>query len=163
MIERIAIVLETTLLGLWAGAMACFAFLVAPIAFKTVVGMDAFAALTGAIIRAVGSFGNICGTLAIFASLARASAAESRRFAVARIMLVAVALGASAYQTTTILPQMNATAATIGGPIDSVPKSDPRRAAYDAEHKASTRVYGTAFVCVVLALALASFGRRRSG
>ncbi|GAC1311520.1 MAG: hypothetical protein NVSMB21_21090 [Vulcanimicrobiaceae bacterium] len=154
--------LETTVLGLWAGAMACFAFIVAPIAFRILPGMELFGTLTGAVIRGVGSFGNVCGALAIAASLARATAPPARRLAVARIALVAVALGASAYQSGTIVPRMDATAATIPGPIDSVPKTDPRRAAYAAQHEASTRVYGTAFVCVVAALALAAFGRRRS-
>ena len=162
MIERIAMVLETTVLGLWAGAMACFAFIVAPIAFRTMPGMDVFAAMTGAVIRGVGSFGNVCAGIAIGASLVRSTAPTARRLALVRIVLVAVALGASAYQTNSILPRMDATAARIPGPIDSVPKTDPRRIAYDVLHKESTRVYGTAFLCVVAALALTSFGRKRA-
>ncbi len=163
MFERILIAIETVTLGLWAGAMAAFAFIVAPIAFRTMPGMDLFAALTGAVIKGVGTFGNACGALAIVAGAIRSSAAPARKLGLLRACLVAVALGASSYQTYAILPRMNATAAQIPGPIDSVPKTDPRRMAYDNEHKESTRVYGTAFLCVVAALALAGFGRKRAG
>ena len=89
------------------------------------------------------------------------AAPPARRLALARAALVGVALAASAYQSNAIVPQMNATAAQIPGAIDSVPKSDPRRMAYDGLHKQSTRVYGTAFLCVVAALALVAFGRKR--
>ena len=163
MLERVSVAIETVCLGLWAGAMAAFAFIVAPIAFRTMPGMDLFAALTGAVIKGVGTFGSVCGGLAIVAGALRASAAPARKLGLLRVGLVAIALGASAYQTNAILPSMNAISAQIHGPIDSVPRADPRRAAYDGEHKASTRVYGTAFICVIGALALSAFGRRAVG
>lgn len=168
MVERIVTAIETAVLGLWAGSMAGFAFIFAPIAIKWVPRMDTFASLIGATIRGIGSFGAVCGGIAIAASLVRAAGASGatpqpagsvRRLALARILLVVVALAGSAYESQTIIPRMEATAAQIPGPIDSVPKSDPRRAAYDEEHKASSRVYGAAFLCVVAALSLAAFGR----
>lgn len=162
MIERFFIVLETTVLGLWAGAMAGFAFIFAPLAIKAVPRMDVFAALVGNVIRAIGSFGAVCGALAIVAALARTRVPEARRLAALRIGLVVIALAGSAYESKAIVPRMEATAAEIPGPIDSVPRDDPRRAAYNVEHKASTRVYGTAFLCVTLALALTAFGRTRA-
>ncbi len=174
MVERIVTAIETTVLGLWAGSMAGFAFVFAPIAITRVSRMDVFAALIAATIRGISRLGTVCGTVAIAASLvriagARGSAQRSarpqigiRRLAVARILLVVVALGASAYESSTIIPRMEATASQIPGPIDSVPKSDPRRVAYDDEHKASSRVYGAAFLCVLAALPLAGFGRRRT-
>ena len=160
MFERIVTAIETTVLGLWAGSLAGFAFIFAPIAIKWVPRMDTFAALIAATIRGVGSFGAICGGIAIAASLARATGSGGRRLALVRVGLVVVALAASAYESQTIIPRMEATAAQIPGPIDSVPKDDPRRVAYNVEHKASSRVYGTAFLCVVAALSLAAFGRR---
>lgn len=158
MFDRIVTAIETTALGLWAGSMAGFAFIFAPIAIRWVPRMDTFAALIAATIRGIGGFGSVCGGIAIVAALARLGGA-GRRLAIARVLLVAVALGASAYESGTIIPNMEATAAQIAGPIDSVPKTDPRRAAYDAQHRASSRVYGAAFLCVVAALALAAFGR----
>ncbi|GAC1301635.1 MAG: hypothetical protein NVSMB19_10000 [Vulcanimicrobiaceae bacterium] len=162
MIERMLTALETAVLGLWAGSMAGFAFIFAPLAIKAVPRLDVFAALVASVIRGIGSFGAVCGALAIVAALVRARAPESRRLAFLRIGLVAIALGGSAYESSTIVPRMEATAAQIPGPVDSVPKDDPRRVAYDAEHKASSRVYGTAFLCVLAALGLAGFGRKRA-
>ena len=166
MFERFLTALETAVLGLWAGAMAGFAFVFAPIAIRIVPRVDTFAALIAAVIRGTSSFGAVCGAIAIAAALLRALAPASRALAVARIVLVAVGLGASSYETTTIIPRMEATAREIPGPIDTVPKDDPRRVAYDAEHKNSSRVYGLAFLCVLGALVLAPFGRvdnRRRG
>ena len=161
MFERIVTAIETTVLGLWAGSMAGFAFIFAPIAIKWVPHMDTFASLIAATIRGIGSFGAICGGVAIVGSLLRVAGAGSRGLALARIGLVVVALAASAYESQTIIPRMEATAAQIPGPIDSVRKEDPRRVAYDAEHTSSSRVYGAAFLCVVTALSLAAFGRRK--
>jgi hypothetical protein len=161
MFERLLIVLEGAVLALWAGAMAGFAFVFAPIAIRIVPEMVTFAALIGAFIRGLSSFGTACGGIAIVASLARAVVPESRSLAIGRIALVAVGLAASAYETTAIIPRMEATAAQIPGAIDSVPKDDPRRAAYDEQHHQSTRVYGLAFLCVLAATILVPFGRRR--
>ncbi len=161
MIERLLTALEAAVLALWAGAMAGFAFVFAPIAIRIVPRMDTFAALIAAVIRGVGSFGTVCGTIAILAAAARALIPAARAPALGRIVLVAIGLGAASYETTTIIPRMQATAARIPGAIDSVPKDDPRRVAYDAEHKTSSRVYGLAFLCVLGAVVLAPFGRRR--
>ena len=161
MFERIVIAVEAGVLALWAGAMAGFAFVFAPIAIKIVPEMITFSALIGAFIRGLSSFGSVCGAVAIVASLVRATAPESRRLAIGRIALVAVGLTASAYETQAIIPRMEATAANIPGAIDSVPKDDPRRAAYDEQHHQSTRVYGVAFLCVLAAAVLVPFGRRK--
>ena len=161
MFERIVTAIETTVLGLWAGSMAGFAFIFAPIAITWVPQMDTFASLIAATIRGIGSFGALCGGIAIVASLVRIAGAGSRGLALVRIGLVVVALAASAYESQTIIPRMEATAAQIPGPIDSVRRTDPRRVAYDAEHTSSSRVYGAAFLCVVTALSLAAFGRRK--
>jgi len=174
MFERIVTAIETTVLGLWAGSMAGFAFIFAPIAITWVPRMDTFAALIAATIRGLGSFGTICGGIAIVASLvrvgltrgsanARPAASGMPRLALARVLLVLVALAASGYESQAIIPRMEATASQIPGPINSLAKTDPRRIAYDAQHRASSRVYGTAFLCVVAALSLAAFGRRRPG
>ncbi len=162
MFERIVTAIETTALALWAGAMAGFAFIFAPIAIKLVPDLTVFAVLVARTIGGVTSFGRACGVIAVVAALVRATRPEARPLAAARVALIAVGLVASAYETTTIIPRMNATAAAIGGPVDSVPKDDPRRAAYDAQHKDSSRVYGLAFLCVLAAVALAPFGRRRA-
>jgi carbohydrate-binding DOMON domain-containing protein len=161
MVERVLIALEAAVLALWAGAMAGFAFVFAPIAIRIVPEMGTFAALIGAFIRGLSSFGAACGAIAIAASIVRGMAPEARKLAAGRVALVVVGLVASAYETTAIIPRMEATAAQIPGAIDSVPKTDPRRAAYDEQHHRSTQVYGLAFLCVLAATVLVPFGRRR--
>ncbi len=160
--QRLLTAVETAVLALWAGAMAGFAFVFAPIAIRIVPRLDTFGALIAAVIRGLGSFGTACGAIAIVAALARSFVPGARAPSFVRIVLVAVGLGASAYETAAVVPRMEAIASTIGGPLDAVPKDDPRRVAYDAQHTASTRVYGLAFLCVFCAVALAPFGRPRS-
>ena len=94
MFERIVTAIEATVLGLWAGSMAGFAFIFAPIAIKWVPRMDTFASLIAATIRGIGSFGTVCGGIAIAASLLRFLGAQNaarsetsvRRLAIARIL-----------------------------------------------------------------------------
>lgn len=159
MIERILTALEVAVLGLWAGAMAGFAFVFAPIAFRTIPDLSTFGTLVARVMGALWAFGAGCGALAVAAALGRAGARPARGPAVARVALVSVALATSWYTANSIVPRMEVIAAQVPGPLDSVPKTDPRRMAYDSEHAASTRVYGTAFLCVLGALALAAFGR----
>jgi hypothetical protein len=161
MVERIVTAIEAAVLGLWAGAMAGFAFVFAPIAFRAVPRMDTFATLIANTIRGVGSFGTVCGAIAVVAALVRSTAPEARKPAFVRIALVLVAFAAGTYETTAIIPRMEATASQIPGPIDSIEKTDPRRIAYDEQHQASSRVYGAAFLCVFAALSLAAFGRAK--
>jgi hypothetical protein len=122
--------------------MAGFAFVFAPIAIKIVPEMGTFATLIGSFIRGLSSVRRRVRRNRDRGFGGRAIAPESRKLAVGRIALVSIGLVASAYETTTIIPRMEATAAQIPGAIDSVPKDDPRRAAYDEEHHQSTRVYG---------------------
>ncbi len=161
MLERIAIVVQSLALALWMGAMAGFAFIFAPIAFRTIGNMTTFGAVTSGVLKSLSTFGFACGGIAIVASLARPWSAGNGRVRLAGNALIVVAFLASTYEQQTILPRMEATAAQIPGAIDSVPKEDPRRVAYDAEHSNSTRVYGLAFLCVAAATALVAFGRPR--
>jgi len=159
-VERVLIAIESTLLGLWAGAMAGFAFVFAPIAIGVVGNLQTFAALVASVIRGLATFGAICGSFAALTAVIRSSVPQAHSLALARTALVALALAATAYETNVIIPHMEATAKQIPGALDSVEKDDPRRVAYDGQHALSTRVYGLAFLCVVSALTLVPFGRR---
>ncbi len=161
MLERIAIVVESLALSLWTGAMAGFAFIFAPIAFRTIGNVTTFGAVTGNVLRTLSTFGTACGLVALAASFLRPWERETLRLRLLRGGLIVIAFGATSYERQSVLPKMEAAAALIPGAIDSVPKEDPRRVAYDAEHSNSTRVYGLAFLCVAAATVLVAFGRRR--
>ncbi len=160
--ERLALALESVALGVWAGAMFGFAFVFAPAAFRAVHDLGTFGGLVANAIDGVASVGTVCGGVAVVAALVRAALARDAR-PLARAALVLVALLASGYESRAIVPEMARVAATIPGALDSVPKSDARRAAYDALHARSTQVYGLAFLCVAGALATVGLGRLPQG
>jgi len=162
MLSRIFAVSETLVLAVWIGGLAGFAFVFAPIAFRIVTDLDRFAAITSGSILSLTKIGYVCGAIAIVAALGRSRTAASPRFAYARIGLIGVALALSAYDANTILPRMSAASAAFGVPFNDVPKTDPRRVAYDAMHKKSSRVYGGALLLAAAALALAAAERQRA-
>ena len=160
MLARIFAVSETLVLAVWIGGLAGFAFVFAPIAFRVVTDLDRFATITGRSILALTQLGYVCGAIAIVAALVRSgTSGSSRTLAAARVGLIAVALGLSAYDANAILPEMQAASAAFGVPFNDVPKSDPRRVAYDAMHQKSSRVYGAALRAAAAALALAAADR----
>jgi hypothetical protein len=159
MLARIFAVSETLVLAVWIGGLAGFAFVFAPIAFRIVTDLDAFATLTARTITALTQMGYVCGAIAIVAALARSRTSASPRPAFIRAGLVALALGLSAYDAKVILPEMQAASAAFGVPFNDVAKTDPRRIAYDEMHKKSSRVYGGALLLAAAALVLAAADR----
>jgi len=159
MLARIFAVSETLVLAVWIGGLAGFAFVFAPIAFRIVTDLDRFATLTGRTILSLTQLGYVCGTLAIVAAFVRSRMGGSPRLAYARIGLIVLAMGLSAYDANAILPEMQQASAAFGVPFNDVPKTDPRRVAYDAMHQKSSRVYGGALLLAAAALALAAADR----
>jgi hypothetical protein len=162
MVERTFTVVEAIFLALWIGALAGFALFFAPIAFRIVPDLDVFATLIAQVLRALTVFGYVCGALAIVGAAIRARNDAMRPLALARIGLVTVMLLASAFGANAVVPAMEATAKTFNGPLDSIPKTDPRRMEYDAEHRESTVVYGFVLLLGLGTVALAAVGRLES-
>lgn len=117
-------VLRTFAFGLWVGAMTGFAFIFAPIAFRTIGPTPAFAATIASSIGALTAFGYGCAALAVVTSALEVP--RSRRMIVPlAAALVMAALGY--YETAVIVPSMQHT-----------PLQTP---AYDALHRRSSGVY----------------------
>jgi hypothetical protein len=146
--DRVLAAIELPALGVWLGALAGFAFIFAPLAFRIVAPLDAarFAALTARTIGELTSWGYVLGALAIVAGLVRSAAAGDRRWDFARVVLVALALGLATYQQRAIVPRMTATA-------------DVHGAEYHALHGRSTVVYGGVVLLVLAALVLGAARR----
>ena len=146
--DRVLAAIELPALGVWLGALAGFAFVSAPLAFRIVAPLDAarFAALTAHTIGALTVWGYVLGGIAIVAGLLRAVTAGDRTWDFVRIALVAVALGLATYQQHAIVPQMAA-------------MSDLHGAAYHALHSRSTVVYGGVVLLVLAALILGAARR----
>ncbi len=155
-------VLEALFLALWVGALAAFALLFAPIAFRIVPDMDVFATLIAQVLWALTILGFVCGVLAIVAAAIRARDDAMRPLALLRIVLLVLMLAASAFGALAIVPAMQSTAKTVNGPINSIPETDPRRMEYDAQHRESTVVYGFVLLLGLGAVALAAVGRLES-
>jgi len=146
--DRVLAAIELPALGVWLGALAGFAFVSAPLAFRIVAPLDAgrFAALTAQTIGNLTVWGYVLGAIAIVAGLVRAAAAGDRTWDFARIALVALALGLATFEQRAIVPQMQAT-------------TDVHSDAYHALHTRSTVVYG-AVVLLVLAAMILGAARR---
>jgi hypothetical protein len=156
--RRLFAVVEALALALWIGALAGFAFVYAPIAFNVVTDLDRFAALVARTIRALTVLGFVCGPIAIGAALIRSRWAPARLLAFTRILLVALALALGAYDAYAVVPRMETTLRSFHGPFVKVPKSDPRRIAYDDLHAESSRVYGAALLLGLAAIAISAVG-----
>jgi hypothetical protein len=146
--DRVLAAIELPALGVWLGALAGFAFVSAPLAFRIVAPLDAarFATLTAHTIGDLTQWGYVLGGIAIVAGLMRAVTAGDRTWDFARAALVALALGLATYQQHAIVPSMEATA-------------DVHSDAYRALHARSTVVYGGVVLLVLAALILGAARR----
>jgi hypothetical protein len=146
--DRVLAAIEIPALGIWLGALAGFAFVTAPLAFRTVAPLDAgrFAALIGQSIGTLTQWGYVLGGVAIVVALLRSVWAGERTWDFARAGLIALALILAAYQQNAIVPAMTAT-------------TDVRSDDYHALHQRSTEVYGAVVLLAFAALILAAARR----
>lgn len=146
--DRVLAAIEVPALGIWLGMLIGFAFISAPIAFRTVAPIDIgrFAVLTAASIELLTLVGYTLGGLAIVAALLRAMSAGDRTWDAVRIGIVLLALGLATYEQHAIVPQMTAVL-------------DVHSAGYHALHQRSTQVYGGVVLLDFIALILAAARR----
>ena len=146
--DRVLATIEIPALGIWLGALAGFAFVSAPLAFRIVAPLDVgrFATLTASTIGTLTLWGYVLGGIAIVVALLRSVWAGERTADFLRAALVAVALGLATYQQRAIVPQMEAA-------------TDLRSEAYAALHQQSSVVYGGVVLLVLGALVLAAARR----
>ncbi|MGH7708379.1 MAG: DUF4149 domain-containing protein [Vulcanimicrobiaceae bacterium] len=158
MLPRILVLAERLALALWIGGLVGFAFLFAPVAFATIPDLATFARLIGRELLALARFGYVCGAVALIALGWRARIAPVRgtmiRAALVLAMLVLVAI-----ETRIVVPQMGRLLSAIDAPLGTLARTDSRRAAYDAEHRRSSTIYGAVLVLGLLAFAAAGSER----
>jgi hypothetical protein len=146
--DRVLAAIEIPALGIWLGALAGFAFVSAPLAFRIVAPLDVgrFASLTAQTIGTLTVWGYVLGALAVVAGLLRAVTAGDRTWDFARAALILIALGLATYEQRAIVPEMAGA-------------SDVRSPAYHALHQRSTQVYGGVVLLVFVALVAAAARR----
>jgi putative copper export protein len=158
-VERTFTVLEAVSLALWVGGLAAFGLFFAPIAFHVLSASDGFSTLIESVLRALTRFGYGCGAVALLSALVQMRDEGLRPLARVRIGLLVAMLAASAFDANAIVPAMDSTAKALNGAMDSIPKDDPRRVKYDAQHRESTTLYGFVVLLGLGAVALAAVGR----
>ncbi|MBV8299366.1 MAG: DUF4149 domain-containing protein [Candidatus Eremiobacteraeota bacterium] len=146
--DRVLAAIEIPALGVWLGALAGFAFVSAPLAFRIVAPLDVarFAELTARALGALTVWGYVLGGLALLAAILRSVGAGDRTWDFGRAALVVLALGLATYEQRAIVAQMQA-------------MPDVHSAAYHALHARSAQVYGAVVVLVLAALVLAAARR----
>lgn len=142
-LDRVLAAVEIPALGLWLGALCCFAFITAPTAARTVSDVSQFAALTTGSLAILADVGYVCGAIAIAAALLRSRDAADRTPDIARAALIVLALGLVAYESLAIVPGL----AALPGP-----RSDQFRALHDR----SLVVYGGVVLLGLVALVAAA-------
>ena len=153
---------EAWILAVWIGALVGFAFIFAPIAFRTIPDIDLFTKVTTRVLGALATLGYVCGSLAVMVTVWRAIRSSAPRLDLIRTCFVVLMLALVAYQARTIVPEMETTSASFHVPITSITKSDPRRVRYDALHHRSSVVYGAVLLLGFATIAIATLRKSSS-
>jgi hypothetical protein len=142
-LDRFLAAIEIPALGLWLGALGCFAFISAPAAARIVENVNEFAALTSVSLGILADVGYVCGGLAVAAALIRSRDAADRTNDIVRAALVIVALGLVAYESIAIVPELRAVV-------------DVHGEAFRALHTRSSVVYSAVMLLGLTALVMAA-------
>jgi hypothetical protein len=141
----------------WVGAGVGFGAASAPVAARTIEDRDTIAKLTGGTLHRIARIAYAGGgTAALCALLRSALDSRARPNDLVRALAGATGVGLIAYHDTTIIREMEALQAEMGGSLAGIPEDDPRRVAYRAYHKRSEAIFGGALLAGVTQLALAS-------
>jgi hypothetical protein len=141
--DRVLAAVEVAATAFWTGASAGFAFISAPIAFSLVEDRDVFAEITRRTLQRLTVAANVAGGIAVTAAALRNAPLR------AGIGTLGVAL--ATYHDRAIVPPMTAAQAEMGS-LNAVAADDPRRIAYQAMHRTSTRVFGAALLLGIIQL-----------
>lgn len=156
--HRGAAVASLIVASAWLGAALLFVAVVAPAAFAALPTRTLAGALVGAVLPAIFHSGIVVG-----AGLAVAGMTLRR----GRIVtpgtvggfLIAISCAAAQF---VVAPRIERARVSIGGPIESVPSSDPRRVAFGRLHGASVAWLGVALVGAAITAAGTAASLRRS-
>ena len=131
-------VIRLLALIVWVGGLIFFAFVVAPVAFRTLPSSHEAGLVVGASLRVLHRMGLIAGAAFL---LATAAGTRPSRGWIAAV-LVALMMMLTAASQWGILPRMEADRAAAGGDIAAVDVNGPARLHFDQLHRLSERVEG---------------------
>ena len=143
------------LLAAWLGAGILFAAVVAPAAFAVLPSRTLAGALVGQVLPTVFVAGIVVAILA--ALLDRAPTGRASR--VRRVALVVTAISCGVAQFV-IGPRIERVRSEIGGPVEQLASTDPRRIAFGRLHAISVAWLGLAMLSGATAAVLMSIAPR---
>ena len=156
--------LHLLLLGAWAGAMAFFAFAVAPAAFAVLPSRHLAGEFVTRIVSTLDAVGVLAAALILVTALLSRPATSWRRPAGAlSLTLYALLLLAPALSRGLIAPRLLAMRQTMGRPIEALAEGDPLRVAFNQLHQVSVGLLAVALVAAVVAFGLGWRETRRRG
>ena len=143
-------------LALWMGAIAFFAFAVAPVAFKTMPDAHQAGTIVRGTLLVLHRIGLFAGCIYLFFTLALlATQKDSHPARAAEIVLVVSMLALTLYLQQSVLPHMETDRLSLGGDVDAAPWNAPPRLNFERLHRASERLEGTVLIEGILLLCLA--------
>ncbi|HVP64105.1 MAG TPA: DUF4149 domain-containing protein [candidate division Zixibacteria bacterium] len=142
-------------LGLWLGAILFFGIAVAPTAFAVLPTHALAGEVVSGCLAKLHTLAFICGGLLLIVFLLSGTIRGRGVSGVAKIVLVLVMLGCTAYGQYGVGKKMLALRNGMGV-IDNVLKTDPRRVEFNRLHKYSEAAEHTVFFCGLGVLLLAS-------
>ena len=156
--------LHFLLLAAWAGAMALFAFAVAPAAFAVLPSRHLAGELVTRIVSRLDAAGILAAALILVTALLSRPATSWRRPAGALCLtLYGILLLVPALSRGLISPRLLAMRQTMGRPIEALAEADPLRVAFNQLHQVSVGLMAVALVAAVVAFGLGWREARRRG
>lgn len=141
----------------WLGAALLFVAVVAPAAFAALPTRTLAGALVGAVLPALLYAGIVVGVAVAAASVALR---HGRIVTLGTVGGLLIAISCAAAQFV-VAPRIERARASIAGPVESVPSSDPRRVAFGRLHGVSVAWLGVAVAgAAIVAAGTASTLRR---
>ena len=137
------------LLSAWLGASTLFAAVVAPAAFAALPSRALAGAVVGRVLPVIFVTGIVVALAAV--SLDRASGGRAPRVRRVALLVMALACGAAQF---VVAPRIERARADLGGAVDALAPSDPRRVAFGRLHAISVAGMGLAMVAAGAAIAL---------
>jgi hypothetical protein len=139
------------LLAAWLGAGILFAAVVAPAAFAVLPSRTLAGALVGEVLPTVFVAGMVVAILS--AVLDRGTAGRASRVRRAALVVLALSCGVAQF---VVGPRIERVRGEIGGPVEQLAPSDPRRVAFGRLHAISVAWLGLAMLSGATAVVLMS-------
>jgi uncharacterized protein DUF4149 len=142
--------------ALWLGGALLLAVSVAPAAFATLPSRSLAGALVGRVLPVLFDAGLVAGAAVALAEWLGAPAPWSR----ARMVSALAWAAACAVAQLGVAPSIGRLRATMGGPVDALAASDPRRIAFGRLHGASVGLLGLGMLAAAVVATLAALAAR---